>query len=207
MSNIGSSRSRRPVVGINNPHDPNVHPILASGSRPDRKVSADPPQKRRKGLRCGSKHLDMAYTALLGPILLYGATVPRNPGPPPRKWLANLPIKKGKSSGFGEVDVDRLDWKSPSGPQEEALRRAAQNQSRLSQQINAHMRRKNISTGDLATELGMSREHLLDILSGAAHVYLADLHRIGAVIGLPYLNTYDERWDRRRRRTPPPPDV
>lgn len=60
------------------------------------------------------------------------------------------------------------------------------------------MRRRELSTEEVAGAVGMSPDLLRDILNGSAHVYLADLHRIGAVIGWEFLSTYDDPSVKRR---------
>ena len=75
---------------------------------------------------------------------------------------------------------------------------AAQNQHALAMQINDWIRREGHNLAAVAKAVDMSPTLLRDILHGRTHVYLADLHRIGAVLSLPLASTYmDPRFKRR----------
>ena len=130
----------------------------------------------------------------------YGSTVPpRKPGPAPRDWLIDADSReKWQRTKFGEANKPGSGWKTPADVQEQALVSAAKNQHRLAQQVHDWMRRRGLTTEDVAQRIGMSPDLLRDILNGSAHVYLTDLHRIGAVIGKNFVSTYDD--SRRQRR-------
>lgn len=116
---------------------------------------------------------------------LYGAIVPRSPGPAPREWLLGAATRKRwERTGFGRLDDPG--WREPQIAEERALLAAAQTQHHLAMYIRTRMERQGLSAEDMADRLDMSVDYLLDILSGSTHVYLADLHRIASIFGIEF---------------------